>query len=272
MENEESIYNLIPPEEYKARKGKLYKSKHNPRAVPTGTTFCLKTTSIPGVGNMNGEIQPTGSNHHQTAGAGQWGKKKGEAKPNPGVFTKKGEGIMRQTKLVPTVKKEKLKNRPPVPKKDEKPIMGLTSDKNYIVANAVENILAAPKVKENQGVDYTKKRDYGATPKYLQKIKKEIDQEYELVREMQMEDEQQRDRDKFLLPDDEREELIKALKKKWEVVHKQYQEITHVQKIDTVGLRRKKENCEAELKQLEKDIDKLSKKFIFVDTVTGDYY
>jgi hypothetical protein len=32
--------------------------------------------------------------------------------------------------------------RPPVPKKDEKPIHGLVSDKNFIVANAVENILA----------------------------------------------------------------------------------------------------------------------------------
>ena len=32
--------------------------------------------------------------------------------------------------------------RAPVPKKDEKPIQGLVSDKNYIVANAVENILA----------------------------------------------------------------------------------------------------------------------------------
>jgi hypothetical protein len=32
--------------------------------------------------------------------------------------------------------------KPDVPKKDEKPIMGLVSDKNYIVANAVENILA----------------------------------------------------------------------------------------------------------------------------------
>jgi len=29
-----------------------------------------------------------------------------------------------------------------VPKKEEKPIMGLVSDKNFIVANAVENILA----------------------------------------------------------------------------------------------------------------------------------
>jgi len=37
-------------------------------------------------------------------------------------------------------------NKPPVPKKDEKPIHGLVSDKNFIVANAVENILAAPKL------------------------------------------------------------------------------------------------------------------------------
>ena len=36
-----------------------------------------------------------------------------------------------------------------VPKKADKPIMGLVSDKNYIVANAVENILAAPKVTGN---------------------------------------------------------------------------------------------------------------------------
>jgi len=32
--------------------------------------------------------------------------------------------------------------KPAVPKKDEKPIHGLVSDKNFIVANAVENILA----------------------------------------------------------------------------------------------------------------------------------
>jgi len=38
--------------------------------------------------------------------------------------------------------KKEEQRRPPVPKKDEKPIMGLVSDKNYIVANAVENILA----------------------------------------------------------------------------------------------------------------------------------
>jgi hypothetical protein len=272
MENEESIYNLIPPEEYKQKKGKLYKSRHNPKADPTGSTFCLGTTSRPGVANLNGEIVPEGSNHYNKAGTGLWGKKLGDAKPNTKTFAKKGMG---ETKLFkPKVTAQaKQKLRAPVPKKDEKPIMGLTSDKNYIVSNAVENILAAPKIKDGQGVDYTKKKAYGKTPQYLQKIKKEIDQEYEMVREMQMEDEQQKDRDKFLLPEGEREELIASLKKKWEVTHRTYQQITHVQKIDTVGLRRKKETCEQELRQLEKDIEKLSKKFIFVDTTTyGDYY
>jgi hypothetical protein len=51
--------------------------------------------------------------------------------------------------------------RAPVPKKADKPIMGLVSDKNYIVANAVENILAAPKVPENKDKDFLKKKTYG---------------------------------------------------------------------------------------------------------------
>jgi hypothetical protein len=32
--------------------------------------------------------------------------------------------------------------KPAIPSKDDKPIHGLVSDKNFIVANAVENILA----------------------------------------------------------------------------------------------------------------------------------
>ena len=274
MENEESIYNLIPPPEYKPPKGKLHKSKYDPKTVPTGSTFCLKTTSKPNVGNLNGDVVPQGSNHLHMAGTALWGKKKGEYKPNPKTFTRKKEGTMRATANKPaaTEHKKREQHKASVPKKDEKPIMGLTSDKNFIVANAVENILAAPKVKENNQRDYTKKKEYGKTPKYLQKIKNEIDQEYEMVREMQMEEDQQMDRDKYLLPDEERAELIDALKKKWDVVHKSYQEITHISKVDSVGLKRKKEKCEEDLKQIEKDIEKLSKKYIFVDTLTGNFY
>ena len=54
-----------------------------------------------------------------------------------------------------------------VPKMDEKPIMGLVSDKNFIVSNAVENILAAPKLPVSTDKDYLKKKNYGKVPKYL---------------------------------------------------------------------------------------------------------
>ena len=56
--------------------------------------------------------------------------------------------------------------KPPIVSKDEKPIMGLKSNKNFIVSNAVENILAPPKtipVTKN----YRSKRDYGKVPEYL---------------------------------------------------------------------------------------------------------
>jgi hypothetical protein len=66
--------------------------------------------------------------------------------------------------------------------------MGLVSDKNYIVANAVENILAAPKVPENKDKDYLKKKAYGKVPGYLTKIKKEIDDEYQLVQDLHKEE------------------------------------------------------------------------------------
>ncbi len=159
-----------------------------------------------------------------------------------------------------------------MPKRDEKPIMGLISDKNYIVANAVENILAAPKLPGNKDKDYLKKKNFGKCPQYLQKIKNEIEDEYQLVREMQIEEENEMDKQKFLIDDSEKQELIANLKKKWEIIHKEYQTLTHKGKLDTLGIVNKKENCERQLAQLEKDIEKLSKNFIFVDTTAPSTY
>jgi hypothetical protein len=55
MEFEESIYNLIPKERYEPPKPKRYKSNHPFDIPPTATTFALRTTSKPGVGNVNGD-------------------------------------------------------------------------------------------------------------------------------------------------------------------------------------------------------------------------
>jgi len=153
-----------------------------------------------------------------------------------------------------------------VPKRDEKPIHGLVSDKNFIVANAVENILAAPKLPARQEQDMLKKKTYGKVPKYVTKIRAEIEDEYNLVREMQIEEQNERDRQRMLMPEEERQELIAALKKKWEVLMRDYQKESHHGKLDTIGKKGRKEILEAEMDQVEADIKKLQKNYIFVDT------
>jgi CII-binding regulator of phage lambda lysogenization HflD len=68
------------------------------------------------------------------------------------------------------------------------------------------------------------------------------------------------------MDDGEKQELIAALKKKWEAKHREYQTLTHKNNLDTLSLKNKYEECERVLNQLEKDIQMLSKNFIFVDT------
>lgn len=105
---------------------------------------------------------------------------------------------------------------------------------------------------------------------YLTKIKGEVDEEYKLVKEMQIQEEEMKEREKYLLSDEERKQLIDALKKKWDVVHHEYQGIiTRVTKTNPLGLKNLKEGLEKEMAQIEKDIAKISKTYIFVDTTEG---
>jgi len=46
---EESIYNIIPKDYTPEEKGPIYRSKYPHYIPPTGSTFCHKTTSKPGV-------------------------------------------------------------------------------------------------------------------------------------------------------------------------------------------------------------------------------
>ena len=94
MEFEESVYNLIPKERYEPNKPKRHKSQHPHNVVPTASTFCLKTTSRPGVANLNGEVQPNGGTHTHKGDGLTFGKPKGTIKPETTNFRKKGTGTM----------------------------------------------------------------------------------------------------------------------------------------------------------------------------------
>lgn len=128
-------------------------------------------------------------------------------------------------------------------------------------------VTLAPKNHRDEPFQYTKKKDYGKTPTYITKIKDEIDEEYKIVKEMQLQEEEMKEREKYLIPEEERLQLIDALKKKWDVLHHDYQAIiTKVTKVNPLGLKTLKENLEKEMEQIEKDIDKLNKRYIFVDS------
>ena len=69
-----------------------------------------------------------------------------------------------------------------------------------------------------------------------------------------------------LMTDDERGELVTALKKKWDAVNSMYQQssVLSLASLDTIGKVKRKEMYEAQLAQIEKDIEKLSKKQVYV--------
>lgn len=258
-EYDESIYNLIPKEQFVPEKPKRYKSQYPANLAPTASTFGLKTTSKPVCSNLSGKFNLEGGHHSNVAAGGTFGAPKGALKPDVTGFRKKGTGnpVLVDKKEVQKTMRDPSFKKPAVPKRDEKPIHGLVSDKNFIVANAVENILAAPKLPANKDKDYLKKKNYGKVPKYVTKIKTEIEDEYNLVREMQIEEQNERDRQKMLMPEEERQELIAALKKKWEQLHHTFQKESIHSKLDTLGKKTRKENLEKEMDQIEADIKKL---------------
>lgn len=213
---------------------------------------------------MAGEYTNFDGAHCFKAQSAHFGKPIGSVKPTPTSFIKKGAGTM----VLSDPKKFNYKTaelKPPVPKKDEAPIHGLKTDKNFIVSNAVEIILKPAKriPEENNPL---KKANYGKVPEYLEKIKNNIEEEYTTLRQLKEEQQAEEEKMKYLMSSEEIAELKEGLKKKWEAVNKEYQMITHIRKPDTQGLKRRKENCERELAQIEKDMALLDKPFVFVDT------
>lgn len=264
MDGEESIYSLIPKEYVPPPKPKRYHSKFPPGTNPTASTFCLRTTSKV-ISNVHGEYDYFSGPHLSKSLSATFGQFKGAAKPQPDQFIKKGTGTIK----LPEVRKfaRSGERKPPVTTRDERPILGLQTEKNFIVANAVDVILKAPK-KLPEPEDPLKRRSYGQVPPYLSKIKQDLNSEYETLQQLHREAEAEADKQRYLLPAEEVQELISGLKKKWEAVNREYQNVTHIVKVDTHGLKRRKEGCEAQLAQIEKDIQTLSKPYVFVDATT----
>ena len=98
MNQQESIYNIIPKEILLPPKEPLYRSKFLPTISPTASTFGLQTTSFPNVSNLNGDFLLPRCAHPLKQMYAQFGKPNGTNKIDPTNFIKKGH----QYKILPS--------------------------------------------------------------------------------------------------------------------------------------------------------------------------
>jgi hypothetical protein len=266
---EESIYNIVPPPPQIKEKPPKHVSMHDPKLPPTASTFNTKGSTVGMLSNISGDA--AAKSVPDKAGR-NFGKPPGACAPDPqkrlqasqankvatlGDVRKNNPDLLQPSQLKPKI-------RPDVPKNGDAPVMNLVSTKNFIVANAVETILAAPKKGSDGARDYLSKQDFGKTPKYLNKVKADIDDEKSYIQNLMLQREEEENRKVRPMSEDERQTLIAGLKAKWEDVNKDYQSMAHLTKLDTVGKIRRKEQMESKLTQIEKDIEKLSKKNIII--------
>jgi len=270
-EHGESIYNIIPPKELRVQKPPMHKSMHSGTKPPSASTFHNPNTTYPACSNLGGDaaqkVVPDSTHKGH-------GRKIGNYKNNPEQFMKKDDtGRVKSLAEMKRDSPDTLKPthlaasiQPPVPRAtDAAPICNLVTSKNFVVANAVETILAAPKKTSVTTKDYLNKEDYGKVPKYLTQIKGDIDAEYQYIQDLQAQYDEQNGEQQRPMAEQERQGLIHGLKSKWESVNTEYQAATHLTKLDTIGKTKRKEKHEAELAQIEKDIEKLNKRNIMID-------
>lgn len=157
---------------------------------------------------------------------------------------------------------------PPVPRRDERPYHAPPSNRDFITENAMNAMTAEPRSKAKpEPTNWLASQNFGKVPNYLERIKNERESEREyllnLLDQQQMEAESAHGTHTRELSEDERHELLDALKQKWDAVNSKYQVIAH-RKISTsnstMGEIRWKETCEAQMAQLEADIKRLSVK------------
>lgn len=248
----------------------MYRSKHNPKLPATATTFGGAQTSHPICMNISGCAQ---SKIVPDKAARDMGKPNGTLARNPSDYMKKCSSTSKIQTLAevrrsnpdclkPAELKPKLK--PDVPKTSDMPVMNLVTSKNFVVANAVETILAAPKKVTSQAKDYLSKEDYGKVPKYLKNIKQDIQAEYDYIRQLQDQEDAEQASAFRPLPEEERVALLNGLKAKWEAVNTEFQGAAHLTVLDSSGKVYRKEKWEAQLAQIEKDIEKLNRRNITV--------
>ncbi|RNF12479.1 enkurin [Trypanosoma rangeli] len=266
----ESVFNLIEPEEEVPPPQPRHKSKFsgNRAAPPTASTFGINGTSAV-VANMGGEVTEP-SIHSAKKPLGIFGRDTGST-VNPADFLKKNEGPLTASRGVPTVNKTRFlksakdvaKLKADIPSRYDKPVMGMKTDKNYVVANAVESVLAIPTKcippPVNRAVD---RDDFGKVPAYLSEVKAEIEERHALVERLKAAQREAEERWSELSAE-ELEQLRQGLQRRWDALNSEYQS-RGFSKLQTPSQKAQHETLGKELNAVEFAMHKLSRSHVFV--------
>ncbi|GAQ87417.1 hypothetical protein KFL_003510110 [Klebsormidium nitens] len=238
MESGESVYALIPPAVETKQRPPIYRSLQPGEVDPSQFEMgCGTVKKAATFGPPRGTLKPSTNTYLRK-------HSKEPALPDPGPLS--------QTKA---------KLKPDLPK--DRPIMGLVSAKNFVTANAIENILASPKKLKDAPPLATQKKDYGKVPGYLTKVKDQVKREKEHIEHLTQKMMHDGASDGIRhMSEEERQELIVGLKQKWQRINEAYQKMSFT--LDTGTKKAKKEQYEAELAQIEKDIETLSRRVVLV--------
>ncbi|KPI84346.1 hypothetical protein ABL78_6601 [Leptomonas seymouri] len=235
---------------------------------PTASTFGILGTSAI-VANVGGEYTEA-SVHPAHKPIGTFGREVGVT-VTPVDFLRKNEGPMTASRGAPTVdttnfKKSEYdhaKTKPDVPLRNDRPVMGLKTDKNFVVANAVENTMAVPtKAAPVRQPRATDKEDFGKVPQYITEIKQDLNARKQLMEEMASANAESQERWSEL-PAGELAQLRDGLQRRWDALNKEYQS-KGFSNMETPSQRARQELIEKQLVAVEFAMQKLSRQHVYV--------
>ncbi|KAG5477900.1 hypothetical protein LSCM4_05292 [Leishmania orientalis] len=235
---------------------------------PTASTFGIHGTSAV-VANVGGEY--TGASVHPAhKPIGTFGREVAST-VTPENFLRKNEGPLTASRGAPTVNNSAFKKsdchhqktKPDVPLRNERPVMGLRTEKNFVVANAVENTMAVPtKVMPAPRPRATDRVDFGKVPQYITEIKGDLNARKEMLEDLKAADRAAQERWSELSPS-ELAQLRDGLQRRWDCLNKDYQ-TRGFSKLETPSQRAHQELVEKQLVAVEFAMQKLSRQHVFV--------
>jgi len=268
---EESIYRILEPyEDHTAEERRLKKEKRDmllskkPEFVlPTASTFINNNTVRPGVCNHGGLRHEDYIMKQHKKSYSTLGKPRFLVSDKKGCENNKENNDFRASVPEKRVSyKETFQAKPNLPDINDRPLVGLSSNVNFIKENLLRNKSLTPLEKVTLP-SFLQKKEYGVIPSYLGKIKNSIEKEKEYL-EMLKNVRDSRPPSKYTLEESEVSELKSNLKEQFDAVTRQYQGLTHVSKVIPHTIKQKKEDYERKLDELDKYMKLMSNPVIQV--------